>query len=280
MSDPEDLIKDKGFKERLKDSYRLIVYDNEDLSEVGSYNLTLGRFYLLASIFIGVIILFTVLAIAFTPLRRLVPGYGKIENNQKYLDLKRNVEELANELDAQMTYTKGLQNMLSGQDQNDISIDKTVEDLVNESPKTVNNNYVSTKEIEESDQARQLDYLVFTPPVKGIISAMFDIKKDHYGIDIIAPKNTPILASMEGIVISADWSVETGNTVYLQHAQNIITAYKHNSALLVKTGDRVKNGQAIALIGNTGKLTNGPHLHFELWFEGQAVNPQNFVNFN
>lgn len=280
MSNPEDLTKDKGFKERLKDSYRLMVYDNEDLSEVGSYNLTLGKFYFLTSIFIGLIMLFTVLAIAFTPLKRLVPGYGKIENNQKYLDLKQNVEELAIELEAQMTYTKGLQNMLSGQDQNEISIDKTVEDLVNEPLKTVNNNYVSTKEIEESDQARQLDYLVFTPPVKGIISAMFDIKKDHYGIDIIAPKNTPILASMEGIVISADWSVETGNTVYLQHSQNIITAYKHNSALLVKTGDRVKNGQAIALIGNTGKLTNGPHLHFELWFEGQAVNPQNFVNFN
>jgi murein DD-endopeptidase MepM/ murein hydrolase activator NlpD len=224
--------------------------------------------------------LFTVLVITFSPLKRLMPGYGDIENNEKFLVLRQNVSELEKELSAQLVYTQGLQNMLTGEDKNEIKLDKSVEELMPDSDNFENDKYVSTKEIEESNQARKLDYLVFTPPVKGIISAMFDVKKEHYGIDIIAPKNTPILAAMEGIVVSADWSVETGNTVYLQHTQNIITSYKHNSALLVKTGDRVKTGQAIALIGNTGKLTDGPHLHFELWFEGQAVNPQNFVNFN
>ena len=124
-----------------------------------------------------------------------------------------------------------------------------------------------------------LEQMYFTPPVSGSISLQFDPETDHIGVDIIAPKNTPIKAALDGWIIASDWTLETGNTIAIQHTNNIVSFYKHNSALLKKTGDYVRAGEAIAIIGNTGELTDGPHLHFELWHRGKPVNPEDFVNF-
>jgi murein DD-endopeptidase MepM/ murein hydrolase activator NlpD len=124
-----------------------------------------------------------------------------------------------------------------------------------------------------------LEQMYFTPPLGGSISATFDPEKNHFGVDVVAPKNTPVKATMDGWVISSDWTLETGNTVAIQHTNNIVSFYKHNSALLKKAGSYVRAGEAIAIIGNTGELTDGPHLHFELWHRGKPVNPTDFVNF-
>jgi murein DD-endopeptidase MepM/ murein hydrolase activator NlpD len=119
----------------------------------------------------------------------------------------------------------------------------------------------------------------FSTPIGGTITSNFDPEKKHLGVDVIAPKNTPIKAAMDGWVISSDWTLETGNTIAIQHTNNIVTFYKHNSVLLKKTGNYVRGGEAIAIIGNTGELTDGPHLHFELWHQGKPVNPTDFVDF-
>ena len=121
--------------------------------------------------------------------------------------------------------------------------------------------------------------IYFTPPVRGDVSAGFMPENTHYGIDIMAPKNTPILAMMDGIVITSDWTLETGNTLGIQHDHNIVSFYKHNSANLKSVGESVKAGEAVAIIGNTGTLTTGPHLHFELWINGQCVDPSEYINF-
>ncbi|MFQ5448643.1 MAG: M23 family metallopeptidase, partial [Saprospiraceae bacterium] len=124
-----------------------------------------------------------------------------------------------------------------------------------------------------------LEQMYFSPPIGGVISAPFDKEKSHLGVDVIAPKNTPVKTVMDGWVIFSDWTLETGNTIAIQHTNNLVTFYKHNSALLKKTGNYVKAGEAIAIIGNTGELTDGPHLHFELWHSGKPVNPTDFVDF-
>jgi len=124
-----------------------------------------------------------------------------------------------------------------------------------------------------------LEQLFFIPPITGRMSEGFMPDKKHYGVDILAPKNTPIKAVMDGYVITSDWTLETGNTIGIQHANGIVTFYKHNSALLKKTGSLVKAGEAVAIIGNTGTLSDGPHLHFELWHKGKPINPIDFINF-
>ena len=119
----------------------------------------------------------------------------------------------------------------------------------------------------------------FVPPVLGTISAGYNPETEHYGVDVLAPSGSAIQAIASGVVIGSDWTLETGNTIALQHNNDVLSIYKHNSALLKKVGERVSAGEAIAIIGNTGTLSDGPHLHFELWYDGKHVDPENFVNF-
>ncbi len=133
---------------------------------------------------------------------------------------------------------------------------------------TVNNNYPQDPEV-----------LDFFAPIDGIITRKFDVKIDHYGVDIVSKSNEPVKAVADGTVIFADWSQESGNVIAIQHRGNVVSVYKHNSALLKKVGNFVHAGEVIAIIGNTGELTTGPHLHFELWFNGKPVDPEEFVSF-
>lgn len=125
----------------------------------------------------------------------------------------------------------------------------------------------------------RLSDIFFFPPLKGIISEKYDAKTKHYGTDIVAKENEAIKAVADGTVIMASWTDDTGNVIALQHKGNIISIYKHNSVLLRKVGDFVKAGQAIAIVGNTGKYTSGPHLHFELWHEGNPINAEKVISF-
>jgi murein DD-endopeptidase MepM/ murein hydrolase activator NlpD len=124
-----------------------------------------------------------------------------------------------------------------------------------------------------------IEGIFFVNPLKGEITSQFDLKKNHIGVDIVAPKNTAIKSALSGYVFLADWTLETGHTIGIQHANNLITFYKHNAALLKKVGAFVKAGEAIAIIGNTGTKTDGPHLHFELWYKGIVMDPTDFISF-
>jgi murein DD-endopeptidase MepM/ murein hydrolase activator NlpD len=125
-----------------------------------------------------------------------------------------------------------------------------------------------------------LEQLYFTPPMDGQILRGINVGENHFGIDLVAPKNTPIKAAMDGYIISSDFTVETGNTIVVQHRHGVMTTYKHCSSLLKKQGSFVRGGEAIAIIGNTGTLTSGPHLHFELWQNGKCVDPTEYISFN
>lgn len=118
------------------------------------------------------------------------------------------------------------------------------------------------------------------PPVKGIISEHQNIEKHHFGIDISLEENSPVKATAEGIVVFAEWTLETGYVLILKHDFNLMSIYKHNLTLLKRQGDHVKRGEVIALTGNTGEYTTGPHLHFELWEDGQALDPEDFFDFD
>lgn len=127
--------------------------------------------------------------------------------------------------------------------------------------------------------AQDLQEIYFFTPISGIITARFDLSLEHYGVDVVAKTDEPVKSIADGSVILADWTQSSGNIIAVQHRGNLISVYKHNAALLKKVGSFVSAGEIIAIIGNTGELTTGPHLHFELWYNGNPVNPEDFVSF-
>lgn len=270
-----DVNDKKKFKEKLSDYYRIIVIDVEDLKEVGNYQLSMAQIY---TYIITIILVFSILLLclfAFTPLKRLIPGYGDIEENSKFVELRKKIGFLEEELETQIVYTQGLQNMLAGESAENISIPQsTITKQSTESSKVI-----SEADLQESKITQSLSRQYFVPPVSGIISAPYNRATNHLGTDILAPKDTAIKAISSGVVIGSDFTLDTGNTISIQHRNNVISVYKHNSALLKKSGEKVQAGEAIAIIGNTGELTDGPHLHFELWYNGNPVNSENFITF-
>ncbi len=293
----EDLNTKKKLIDRLKVPYRLVIMNQETFQEVNSFNLSLLSVYVgLSSLIVGVAILVSSLII-FTPLKRYIPGFGDLHEYKEVMRLTQKVEDLENEVEASKTYTESFRKMLTANVE-------TEKDIPKETVKFTDS-AMDIKRIPEDERLRQtlevvnavsesdpslsamvnvspkdvpLSQFYFTTPVNGEVSKGFDIKS-HPAIDIIAPKNTAIKAIMDGYVIASDWTLDFGNMIAIQHANNIISFYKHNSSLLKKTGTFVKAGEAIAIIGNTGELSTGPHLHFELWYKGKSVDPANYIKF-
>jgi murein DD-endopeptidase MepM/ murein hydrolase activator NlpD len=133
--------------------------------------------------------------------------------------------------------------------------------------------------LSEGSIRNSMNSFFFFPPVKGTLTNRFDPIKKHYGVDIVADANEPVKATLDGTVVLSNFTSETGYVIGIQHSNNLFSLYKHNSALLKKAGDFVKAGDVVAIIGNSGELSEGPHLHFELWFNGSALNPQQYINF-
>lgn len=120
----------------------------------------------------------------------------------------------------------------------------------------------------------------FFTPIKGVLTAVFAPHEDHFGVDIVSKKNEPVKAIADGTVILASWTLDTGYIISVQHSNELISIYKHNSVILKKVGDLVRAGEIISIIGNTGELTTGQHLHFELWYKGTPLNPREFITFD
>lgn len=272
----------KSLVDKLQDNYRLVIIDDDDLKEVSTFKFNLLSLYILLSTIIVLIGALAISLIVFTPVKKMVPGYGDINNNAEYIELKLKVDNLEEIVESQDVYNKGLLNMLKGMtpDDTNSTIESGNKTVNTEEIKDVPVTSVKKLDIEDAKKSNELAQLIFATPLTGKISASFDPEKEHYGIDIVAPKNTAIKAVLGGIVINADWTLNDGNTVTIQHSRNVISVYKHNSSLLVKNGEIVKTGQAIAIIGNTGKLSTGPHAHIEIWYNGSPVNPASFISFN
>ncbi|MFZ1788523.1 MAG: M23 family metallopeptidase [Saprospiraceae bacterium] len=276
-----DIDNKRSLFERLQDNYRLVVIDDDDLKEVNTFKFNLITLYILISTLLVITGAVAIALIFFTPIKRLIPGFEITNDNSQYVELRRKVDELEELLQAQDVYNNGLGNLLQGMEPG-VAPAASEEDTDEETSSNVKDAVtpINNALAEEASKTKELNQFVFASPLTGTMSAKFDPDIEHFGSDITAPKNTAIKSIMGGIVISADWNVDAGNTVIIQHPRNIVSVYKHNSALLVKTGDVVKSGQAVAIIGNTGKLTNGPHLHLELWYNGYPVNPENYISFN
>ncbi len=290
----EDLQK-LDWKQRLRENYRLVIMHNETFKEVGSYKLNLLSLYiLLSSIFVALTIIVFCLVI-YTPIKKYIPGYGDYNQYAKVTALQDRIKKLEREVQSQTEYTESIKRILVGKnetikDQNDK--DATPEITKPEPVKRIPEDEKLRKNLKSGQNQGVSPSFNFTPldvpvennyfisPLTGIVSSGFKSSVKHYGVDLIAPKDTPIKAVKDGHVILADWTMDTGYTIGIQHNNNLVTFYKHNSELMKKVGDVVKSGETIAIIGNTGLQTSGFHLHFELWHNGMAVNPSGLMSFN
>ncbi len=295
----------RSLMEKLRDKYRLVIMNADTFEELMSLRLTPLSVYVgISSLVVGTAILVT-LAIVWTPIKRYIPGYGDFQRDAEIAELTSKVGNLENEIEAHRRYNENFRKLLNGDlaDMSRESAEKQGQpaDLADTLPKDV-------ERIPEDEQLRSqvasgtftndptpttssasvtsvgsretpLEQISFMPPVSGEITSAFDLKKEHYGVDVGAAKNTAVKAAAAGMVISSGYTVETGYSIAIQHPNNVVTMYKHNSVLLKKEGSPVKAGEAIAIIGNTGEQSTGPHLHFELWYRGRAVNPVGYINF-
>lgn len=286
------------FRERLKNTYRLVIMNDDTFEEVGSYQLSLLNVYIAISSVVVMVAAIVVMLVAFTPLKKYIPGYGDTVRQEEYMAMYRQVEKLEREMLAHREYADNFKRILTGDVETAEEVERrtptVAQDTSVEAPDVSPEEARLRREIElgevgraarQSNQQPQpgsrdvpLEQLFFVAPVRGEVSAGFEPDDKHYGIDILAPKNTAIKAALDGYVFLADFTIETGNTIGIQHENNIVTFYKHNSELLKKAGSFVKAGEAVAIIGNTGTLSTGPHLHFELWHKGRPVNPADYIS--
>jgi murein DD-endopeptidase MepM/ murein hydrolase activator NlpD len=287
--------KKNNFFTRLKNKYRLVIIDDDTLEEQFSFRLSrLNVFVALGALIIFLIVLTTFL-IAFTPLREYIPGYGSHETERNIRELMLKADSLEENLKNKDLYLYNIRNIIEG---------KEIVDNLPEKPDSTKTGYSKidfTKskedsllrlEIEKQDKYNiaasdnssgssiaSISSFFFFTPLKGIITNNFDQANGHYGVDIVAAKNEAIKSTLAGTVVFAGWTLKTGYTIAIQHEDNLISVYKHNSALMKKEGDYVDAGEVIAIIGESGELSTGPHLHFELWYGGSPINPRDYIVF-
>ena len=273
--------------QRWRNKFRFVILNDDTFEEILTLRLSPLNIFTFSVLSIATTIALTTTLIAFTPLKELIPGYASSKLRREAIDLALKTDSLELALEYNQNYLNSIKRILQGE-----VIDTVLQELQNDT--SVGNDPIVLSEpsaqdsafrewVEEenaftlSNRVPNLDIPQLFSPLEGVVTSSFDKSTGHYAVDIAAAKNTPIKSCYEGTVVFADWTSETGHIIIIQHENNLLSAYKHNSALLKEVGEFVRSGEAIAIIGNSGENSTGPHLHFELWFEGAAINPEDFI---
>jgi murein DD-endopeptidase MepM/ murein hydrolase activator NlpD len=280
----------KRIKRKLLDKYRLVILNELTFEERLSFKLTRLNVFVLGSLSAIVLITITYLIIAFTPLKEYIPGYSSTALKKKATTLSFKTDSLQQVIAMNALYYESIKKVLKG----DVSTVDFNRDSIIEAVKLEANEVDFTPTTEDSLLREKVDKedkynlfesattstnFVLFPPVSGTISEHYNLEEKHYAVDVVVPKDTPVKATADGIVIFAEWTAGTGHVIILEHSYGLISVYKHNAELTKSQGDLVKAGEVIATAGNTGELSTGPHLHFELWNDGYPINPTNFIDF-
>lgn len=267
--------------------FRLILLTHGNFEQKKRFNF--NRFGFI-SLMIGLIILIIVItcaAIVFTPIKEFIPGYPDKEARIASATNASRLDSLAKQIELRDQYLANLKQVLLGEklfnpaleiseNLNDSSKSKPVNtDDYGEQMMSLDNNFKVLGFVSEQPKTD----VVFFPPVKGMITNSFDPVRDHYGTDIVTPDDEVVHSTLAGTVISANWTMETGYTIQIQHRNNYISTYRHLKKMLVKTGRQVDAGESLGVYGNTGEISYGPHLHFELWHKGEPLNPEHYIDF-
>lgn len=286
-----DKKKRKEIKRKLLHKYRLVILNESTFEEKISFKLNRLNVFVTGTLFIIVLIGLTTLIIAFTPLREYIPGYSSTRLKRQATELTYRTDSLVTVLNYTNRYLDNVRLVLRGDiENNEVNRDSLFEKYKLD-PSTVDltpirEDLLLREAVELEDKynlfernIENVGTLLFSP-INGTLSQTYDPENKHYAVDVVAPKDTPVKSIADGTVLFSEWTSETGYVIIIEHQDNNLTSvYKHNGSLSKSQGDLVKAGEVIASIGNTGELTTGPHLHFELWKKGKPVNPLNYIDF-
>lgn len=289
----------KKFWAKLQKSSRYVVLNNETFEEERAF--TLSPLSLIIYVLFGFLIALLVafLVFSYTPLNSLIPKGPSSSSEAELLRVNKEnlikIEQLEKKSQIDEQYLRNIRALLNGEQvewdtQSNTTIDSinnyetvniesssedsVLRDLVDQEEK-----YNVGVEDEISTGNNDMKGVFFFSPLKGEVTNSFGGEANHIGVDIIAPKNEAVKSTLNGTVIFTGWTSDNGHVIHVQHSNNLVSVYKHNSVLLKTTGERVKAGEPIAIVGNTGDLSTGAHLHFELWYNGSALDPQQFIAF-
>ena len=279
-------------KKRFAENYRIAILNDRTLKEVWYTVLSLRSLIAVVVLVVLLLVGIGVVLVNFTPLREYVPGYPDANDRQLIVENFIKVDSLEKVVAQKELYFDNLQSILVGKNTKSHFIDR-------DSIKKVDSKMTPIKL--DSSLYRQVDddqfnihfvedetvlptvlstiKMHFYCPLKGDITNPHSPETGHYGVDVVSDERNPILSVLDGTVIMAGWTLEAGYVIVVQHRNNIVSQYKHNSFLLKKIGDHVRAGEPLGIIGNTGEYTTGPHLHFELWQNGTPLNPTDYIIF-
>ena len=286
--------KKKKFINKAIDKYRLVILNDNTFEEKFSLKLSLMNLLVVTSVVFIMLVVMITSIIIFTPLKSYIPGYADVNMRNDLTRLALKTDSLQNLITIKDQYIANIKNVLTGNltTEGDVvqkkvaNVDKNLSDnklssddsLLREEMEASEKNY-DLYFMDKRSTAKAISSFTFFTPLKGIVTEKFDPNTEHYAVDIVAAKNEAVKATLDGTVILSTWTSETGYVIAIQHAHNFLSFYKHNSFLLKKTGNFVKAGDVIAIIGDSGELTSGPHLHFELWYNGKPINPEEYMVF-
>jgi murein DD-endopeptidase MepM/ murein hydrolase activator NlpD len=285
--------KEEKKKNNWRDKYRFSVINDHTLEEVWRIILTRYNAFLLITFLFVFIVWGTSTLISFTNLREFIPGYPDVKMRRNILLSAIRLDSLDRELKLRDKYFNNINAIISGgqplevlsysdsaKDYKSISFNSSPEDSVLRARVEKDEKYNLTRGSSSAETTTGLSNLHFFAPVKGIVSGKYDVSTKHFGSDIVTKPKALVSSIMEGTVIFTGWTTETGFVIAIQHPNNIVSVYKHNSGLLKEAGDIVRAGDAIAEVGDSGeRYTSGPHLHIEIWYKGSSLDPEKHISF-
>ena len=280
----------KKIKKKLLHKYRLVVLNEATFEERFSFKLSRLNVFVFSTIFAVILIAVTTMLIAFTPLREYIPGYSSTSLKKQAVNLTFKTDSLQQALLVNGQYIASIKKVLTGDVK---TVDFNRDSILQEAQKDAEGfDFTPSKQdsilreiVSQEDKYNplvpneEINFVLF-PPVNGSISENYNPETKHFAVDVVTAKNSPVKAAADGTVIFAGWTTDTGHVIVLIHPNNLISVYKHNASLSKEQGELVKAGEVIATVGNSGELTTGPHLHFELWSDGYPINPTNFIDFD
>ena len=280
----------KKLQKKLLHKYRLVVLNEDTFEERFAIKLTRLNVFFLSSLAAIILVILTTLLIVFTPLREYIPGYSSTALQKQALDLDSKTDSLLKSINMNDAYINSLKSGLRGEVSavviNKDSIFKAAQadtDVLELNPSKADS--LLREKVRNEDKynlfesATSVKDFVFFPPVNGSISSGFEPNEKHFAVDIVVPTNTPVKATSDGRVLFASWTSDAGYVIIIDHGDELVSVYKHNSSLTKSQGDFVRSREVIAISGASGELSTGPHLHFELWSNGTTLNPNNFIDF-
>ena len=279
----------KGFFKKLFNDYKVVVSSEDTFEEKFAFKASKINVFVLMLVYSVILISFTISIVFFTELRELVPGYSSSDLLNRAVYLTQKTDSLERQIELNNKFYKSIEDVLSGKidefiPRENISVDSTISESLALTILPSSEDSILRKYVENEDKFNLtknelvIENKMFYSPIKGDITQSFNFEENHFAVDISADVGTPVKSILDGKILFSEWSVDTGHVIIIDHGDNIISVYKHNSKLLKEQNDYVQAGEVIAYSGNQGSLSSGPHLHFELWKNGTPIDPEPLLN--